>query len=127
MPATRNARSFANRHTRKIYLNYYNERQKGSYAWNEKEQIVSCNRTESLDASHREILDETLILPKECEIVREFARHLHNVAKKLEEDEETGSKRYIYVKLGPDHFRHALNYETMARQSTSNLMFAHYL
>jgi hypothetical protein len=38
------------------------------------------------------------------------------MAKKLEEDEETGSKRYVYVKLGPDHFRHALNYEAMARQ-----------
>ena len=48
----------------------------------------------------------------------EFALHLHNVAKKLEEDEETGSKRYVYVKLGADHFRHAFNYEVMARQSS---------
>ncbi len=39
------------------------------------------------------------------------------VSKKLEEDEETGSKRYVYVKLGPDHFRHAFNYECMARQN----------
>jgi hypothetical protein len=45
------------------------------------------------------------------------------VAKKLEEDEETGSKRYIYVKLGPDHFRHAFNYETMARHSVRNCLF----
>jgi hypothetical protein len=57
-----------------------------------------------------------IVLPKNCEVVREFARHLHNVAKKLEENEETGSKRYVYVKLGPDHFRHALNYEAMGRQ-----------
>jgi len=34
----------------------------------------------------------------------------------LEEDEQTGSKRYVYVRLGPDHFRHAFNYEAMARQ-----------
>lgn len=38
-----------------------------------------------------------------------------NVAKKLEEDEETGSKEYTYIKLGVDHFRHAFNYEVMAR------------
>jgi len=123
LPETRNARAFAERHKGKVYLNYYNEHQKGSYAWNEKELIVSCNRTESLDASHREIMEQSIILPKECEITQEFAKHLHNVAKKLEEDEETGSKRYVYVKLGPDHFRHSYNYEAMARQAGSNILF----
>jgi hypothetical protein len=124
LPETRNARAFAQRHKGKIFLNYYNEHQKGSYAWNEKELIVSCNRTESLDASHKEIMDQSIILPKECEITKEFAQHLHNVAKKLEEDEETGSKRYIYVKLGADHLRHAFNYEAMARQFGAGGYFA---
>ena len=123
LPETRNARAFAERFKGKVFLNYYNERQKGHYAWNEKELMVSCNRTESLDASHKEINDQSIILPKECEITREFAKHLHNVAKKLEEDEDTGSKRYIYVKLGPDHFRHAYNYEAMARQSVDSGLF----
>ena len=123
LPETRNARAFANRHKGKIYLNYYKEYQKGSYKWNEKELIVSCNRTESLDASHREVMEQTIILPKECEITQEFAKHLHNIAKRLEEDEESGSKRYVYVKLGPDHFRHAYNYEAMARQNSPSLLF----
>ena len=123
LPETRNARAFAERHKGKVYLNYYNEHQKGHYAWNEKELIVSCNRTESLDASHREIMDQSTILPKECEIVGEFAQHLHNVAKKLQEDEETGSKRYVYVKLGTDHFRHSFNYEAMARQNSPSFLF----
>lgn len=127
LPETRNAREFAERFKGRVFLNYYNTHQKGHYAWNEGEMIVSCNRTESLDASHKEVMDRTLVLPRECEVVRKFAKHLHNVAKKLEEDEETGSKRYVYVKLGPDHFRHAFNYEAMARQSASKLMFAHYL
>jgi len=123
LPETRNARAFAERFKGKVFLNYYNIHQKGSYAWNEKELIVSCNRTESLDASHKEIMDQSIVLPKECEIVKEFAQHLHNVAKKLEEDEETGSKRYVYVKLGVDHFRHSFNYEAMARQNAPNLLF----
>jgi hypothetical protein len=114
LPETRNARSFAERHRGRVFLNYYNEHQKGSYMWNEKELISQCNRTESLDASHNKLMAGKVCLPKECEVVQEFARHCHNVAKKLEEDEETGSKRYIYVKLGPDHFRHAFNYECMA-------------
>ena len=127
LPETRNARAFAEHHRGKVYLNYYNQHQKGSYKWNEQELIVQCNRTESLDASHKQIMNQEIILPKECDIVRDFAQHLHNVAKKLEEDEETGSKRYVYVKLGPDHFRHAFNYECMARQSSKKLLFAEYL
>jgi len=123
LPETRNARAFAERFKGKVYLNYYNIHQKNHYAWNEKELIVSCNRTESLDASHKEIMDRWIILPRESETVKEFAQHLHNVAKKLEEDEETGSKRYVYVKLGPDHFRHAFNYEAMARAAEINLLF----
>ena len=126
LPETRNARGFAERHKGKVYLNFYNEHQKGSYRWNEGQLLVSCNRTESLDASHREIMEQSMILPKECEIVRELAEHLHNVAKKLQEDEDTGSKKYIYVKLGPDHFRHAFNYEAMAQQYGADSVFADY-
>lgn len=124
LPETRKAREFAGRHRGKVFLNYYNEHQKGKYAWDEKNLKVACNRTESLDASHNEIMNSRIILPKECEVVREFATHLHNVAKKLEEDDETGSKRYVYVKLGPDHFRHAFNYEAMARGFGSGSYFA---
>lgn len=123
LPETRNARAFAERYRGRVFLNYYNERQKGHYKWDEGEFVVSCNRTESLDASHREILDQDIVLPKECKIVQEFAQHLHNVAKRLEEDEETGSKRYVYIKLGADHFRHAFNYEAMARQFGAGSFF----
>ncbi|MBM4294800.1 MAG: phage tail protein [Deltaproteobacteria bacterium] len=123
LPETRNARAFAERHKGKVFLNYYQERQKGKYKWNEKDLTVACNRTEALDASHNEVMQGQVVLPKECGIVREFAQHLHNVAKKLEEDEETGSKRYVYVKLGPDHFRHAFNYEAMARQYGMDSLF----
>lgn len=123
LPETRNAREFAKRNKDKVFLNFYQEHQKGRYAWNERDLTVSCNRTESLDASHNEIMNGKLVLPRESEIVREFAQHLHNIAKRLEEDEETGSKRYVYVKLGPDHFRHALNYEAMARQYGSGSFF----
>jgi hypothetical protein len=82
LPETRNARAFADRHRRKVFLNYYQERQKGAYKWNEQDLTVSCNRTESMDASHNEIMQGKIILPRESDLVREFAEHLHNVAKK---------------------------------------------
>ncbi len=123
LPETRNARAFAERHRGKVFLNYYSEHQKGSYAWNERDLVVSSNRTESLDASHREIMEQTISIPQKSEMTKAFADHLHNVAKRLEEDEETGSRRYVYVKLGPDHFRHAFNYECISRQSSGCLVF----
>ena len=115
LPEKRNARAFADRFKGRVYLNFYNQHQKGAYSWNESEYIVQCNRTESLDTSHNQIMDKAIILPKECTETKLFADHLHAVAKKLEEDDETGSKRYVYIKLGDDHFRHAFNYECMAR------------
>ena len=126
LPETRNARAFAERHKGRVFLNYYNIHQKGAYKWNEETLESNCNRTESLDASHKEIQEQLIVLPKNCEIVQEFAKHLHNLAKKLEEDEETGSKRYVYVPVGTkiDHFRHAFNYECMARQYGSDSFFA---
>ena len=126
LPETRNARVFGERHKIRVFLNYYNIHQKGSYKWNEGDLTVSCDRTESLDASHNEIQNGELIIPRESNIVREFAEHLHNVAKRLEEDEESGSKRYVYIRLGPDHFRHALSYSTMARQYAQKSMFGKY-
>jgi len=123
LPETDEARKFAKRHPGKVFLSYYNVHQKGSYKWNEADYTVSSNRTESLDSSHKEIQGGYVLLPRECDIIDTFANHLHNTAKKLEEDEETGSKRYVYVKLGPDHFRHAQNYEAMARQEAPDLLF----
>lgn len=43
-----------------------------------------------------------------------------------EEDDngnKTGSKRYIYVRLGEDHYRHAFNYETNRHANPPNWMF----
>ena len=125
LPNTDDARKFAYRHKGKIFLSYYNENQKGVYKWNEKDYTVQSNRTESLDSSHKEISTGSVLLPKKCEIVKTYAAHLHATAKKLVEDPKTGSKRYIYIpKLGgPDHFRHAQNYEAMARQEAPDLLF----
>ena len=69
-------------------------------------------------------MNAQLIIPRESDLIREFAKHLHNVAKKLEEDTETGSKRYLYVKLGEDHFRHAFNYEAIAMDFAKGSAFA---
>lgn len=132
LPELRNAREFSNRFPGRVYLNIYNVHSIGTYAWNDKDMKVQPNRTESLDASHQEISYDKIILPRESDVVRDFAKHLHNTAKRLEEETrtgsdgkeyETGNKRYVYIKLGEDHFRHAFNYETMARQFGMGSLF----
>ncbi len=124
MPETRLSRDFAKSHMGRVFCCFYSEHQKGSYAWNEREYTVSANRTESLDASHAELNQGDVLLPRECETLQEFARQCSNVARVLQTDPDTGSSRYTYLKTGPDHYRHAYNYYKMAAQSASNLLFA---
>lgn len=117
LPNQHSGRAFADRHKGKVYLSFYRAHRKGRYAWNERDLTVEVDRTESLDASHNELLHGQVILPRQCDLMETFADHCHATAKKLEEDETTGSKRYIYVKLGVDHFRHAGNLECISRGS----------
>lgn len=123
MPSKKNARAFADRFPGRVFLCYYNDNQKGSYKWNEREMIVQCDRTESLDASHDIIANLDVILPRQSDIMEEFADHCHNIAKKLDVNEETGSSKYIYVTLGDDHFRHAFNYCELGIQDSPDLIF----
>lgn len=120
MPETRNAKEFAARFIGVVYLNYYNEHQKDSYKWDDEKMIVQENRTESMDASHHLINEGDVVLPFTDAAV-EYAEHCHNTARKLYEDDETGSKRYVWVKLGPDHYRHADNYANIAMSDSLNM------
>jgi hypothetical protein len=123
LPETRLARDFARQHRGKVYLCYYQEHQKGAYFWNDKEMTVVANRTEALDASHTELSQGLVIFPRQCETMNEFARHCANVARVLKTDPETGLSRYVYLKTGYDHFRHAQSYECMARQNCPEPLF----
>lgn len=127
LPHKKNARAFAERFHGRVFLCFYNDNQKGSYKWNEREMIVQCDRTESLDASHHMITDLDVVLPRRSDIIEKFADHCHNIAKRLETDEETGSSKYTYIALGEDHFRHAFNYMAMAVQDSPELLFSELL
>lgn len=110
LPEQRKAREVIERHKFRGWLCFYNDNQKGSYAWKEDERIVSVNRTESLDVGTLSINRRKLILPQRVPAIEVFAKQCANIAKVCEEDKETGAKKYSYKRLGPDHYRHALNY-----------------
>jgi hypothetical protein len=114
LPETHATRDFARRHPGRVFLNFFNESQRGSSKWDRESMTVQVNRTEALDASRAAVRERQVVLPRRQPIVEEFARHMAADAKVLEENEETGAKRYKYVRTGPDHYSLAFTYAWLA-------------
>ncbi len=110
LPETHATRDFARRHPRQVFLCFFNENQRGRPMWDSKSYTVQVNRTEALDASRAAIRDKQVILPRRQPIVEEFAQHMAADARMLNENEETGEKRYRYIRTGVDHFSMAFTY-----------------
>jgi len=115
LPETHATRAFASRHGN-VYLNFFNENQRGSANWDKGDDIVQVNRTEALDASRAAIRERKIVLPRRGPLVDLFARHMAADAKILDEDAETGAKKYRYVRVGDDHFSLAFTYAWMICQ-----------
>ena len=54
-------------------------------------------------------------------MVEEFASHLAADAKILDEDEDTGAKRFRYIRTGADHFSLALTYAMLATANRASI------
>ena len=104
MPETHATREFAERHRGEVFLNFFNQNQRGAIKWDHHEHKVEINRTEALDASRAAVRQKKLLLPRRDRMVELFARQMTADAKKLEEDEETGE----------NHFSFAFTYAWMA-------------
>ena len=114
LPETHATREFTQRHSGRVYMNFFNEHQRGTPRWDPETHMVQLNRTEALDPSRAAVRDGKLVLPHRSERVEEFARHLAADAKVLEEDEETGIQKYRYVRTGTNHFSMAFTYAWLA-------------
>jgi len=102
-------------------MNFFNEHQRGGANWSFENSMVQVNRTEALDASRAAIRESRVVLPRRTPIVEEFAAHMAADAKILDEDEETGIKKYRYVRTGEDHFSLAFTYALLA---TTGIQYA---
>ena len=120
LPETHPTRALAARHPGQVYLNFFNENQRGAPQWDHHGRIVQVNRTEALDASRAIVRERRLVLPRRDSIVETFARHMAADAKILDEDAETGAKKYRYVRTGEDHFSLAFTYALLAATDGSN-------
>jgi len=114
LPETHATRAFAKRHAGRVYLNFFNESQRGAARWDAQGLKVEVNRTEALDSSRAAIRDKEIALPRRLPIIEEFARHMAADAKVLDEDPDTGAKKYRYIRTGEDHYSMAFTYALMA-------------
>ena len=114
LPETHATREFASRHSGRVFMNFFNEHQRGSANWNRDAMTVNINRTEALDASRSAVREQSIVLPRRLPIVEEFAKHMAADAKVLDEDEDTGIKKYRYIRTGENHFSMAFTYAWLA-------------
>lgn len=121
-PETRKVREFQRNEHFSIYGCQYVETRAQSAQWDDRDGIIKCNRTEVCDASHEQITTPAgMILPRRNQEVEQFVKECCNIAKVLEEDVVTGSRLFKYKKLGPDHYRHALNYCILAAERVGTI------
>ncbi len=123
-PELRLSREFAKSHRGRAYICFYQDTQHGPYYWNDRDLSVGVNRTESLDASHRELSQGNWVLPRQSEAINEFARHCSNLARVLQTDPDTGASKYTYVRTSDDHYRQAANYICIAMNFSTQSLFA---
>ena len=117
-PETRVVREWQESQKFQIFLCDYVSSISGP-AWDEQSKILRINRTEALDAVHSHLTTPgRLILPRKSSEMEEFAKELISSAKVIEEN-ELGERRYVWRKLGPDHFFHALGYCLLASHRVS--------
>jgi hypothetical protein len=116
LPETHATREFARRWAGQVYMNFFNETQRGMPRWDDASLTVCENRTEALDASRQAIRTGAYVLPRRSPIVETFAKHLAADAKQLEEDPDTGIQKYRYIRTGPDHLSLAFTYDCLASE-----------
>ena len=120
LPETHATRKFAKQHAGKVYMCFFNENQRGAPRWEDDSRQVVVNRTEALDMSRAAVREKQVVLPRREPIVEEFAQHLTCDAKVLDEDDETGIKKYRYIRTGTNHFSMALTYAWLATQGNAS-------
>jgi hypothetical protein len=122
LPETHATREFARRNTGRVFMNFFNENQRGAVKWDDEALTVQVNRTEALDASRAIVRAGKIGLPRQEPIVETFAKHMAADAKILDEDAETGAKKYRYIRTGADHFSLAFTYAQMALEDAREFL-----
>jgi hypothetical protein len=124
LPEPAKATAWAKKFPNRAWVCYYSKSPKAGLHWDDTLQKVAVYQTQAMDASHDILQTGKFILPNVSDKTKEFAAHCHNVARKKIEDEEDGSIRYKWIKLGPDHYRKAFSYMCLLIERTPETKYS---
>ena len=114
LPETHPTREFARRHHGAVYMAFFQDQQRGEPRWESSTHTLHVHRTDALDASRAAVRERQVVLPRRQPLVEEFAEQLTSDAKVLDEDEETGIKKFRYIRTGTNHYSLAFTYAWLA-------------
>jgi hypothetical protein len=113
-PYEDSARKFQAEANYKTFLCEYKENTPQGTIYNTKTGIVSVNRTEIFDKTHRLVTTPGMLtIPRYCPEVKEFAKQMCGAYKVLDTNKKTNTSVYRY-KGKNEHFRNAVNYFMLA-------------
>lgn len=119
LPETRKAREFQGKLSPGVvWLAYYNaagSKHDEMSVWNEKEYVVSVDRTRSIDEVVARITTGEYTLPASARDIPEYYDHLLNIVRVTKKSPD-GNVVAVWMKTGPDHYAHAENYCLVASE-----------
>lgn len=118
-PETRKVREFRQRSGLKVYMIDYQERLKASKKIDEVEGILTVRRTETMDKTVNVVKEGRIEFPRRNDELNVYANEMTKTVKVLQEDKMTGSRRYVWKKIGPEHYFHATGYFIIACEDHS--------
>jgi hypothetical protein len=122
-PELRAARNYQATGQGRIWLSDYVQAV-GPAAYDAATGVVRVNRNEILDDTHFYLSHPgRLLLPKETQLVRQFASECAAMAKVVTKEQATGKTVVQYLSRGPDHFRHAFANFLLAAKQTSPIIY----
>lgn len=113
-PETRKCREFQAAESFDVWLCGYRDEMKGGELIDDRYQEMTAARTEICDRTHEIVAKAAIEFPRRSPEMEIVAQQMSSIAKVLEQKADTGLNVYRYRKLGPDHYRHSLNYLLLA-------------
>jgi hypothetical protein len=118
-PHDHGVREFQKTEPYTVYLCQYSETQPGKPNFNAKDGMVKVNRNEWCDKVHDTFTNNKIRIPRKSPEVIEFASELTKTAKTFIENPDTGLRKPRWIKIGADHYFHAVLYYMLAANRTT--------
>jgi hypothetical protein len=124
LPEPKKALNFTQQHPYQAWACFYSNSPTTGMRWDDDQKKITVYQSMAMDSSHGMLQDGKVVLPRKSDLVTEFAKHCHNVARKKIEDEKTGSVYNKWIKTGEDHYRKAFSYMVLAMERTPESKFS---